>query len=228
MKNLKSSSVCTVVFAASMISMSSSLVQAAECDFKKPIGVCTGTIKVGKTAGSKKSFTTTLYVKSSAGACSKVEYFVDSTPYQTVLNNSNSDTESVFGTKPTIKSDVEVEKCTAYAIKGKDVVGEETSTSGQQSFAGHWTGSLRWMIVSSPATVDIAVQGSSARGTWVDGKSHVTTNFSTTIRSNRLSFSFTDQSGAPSQGVIVFQSNNAATFKVSGSGIEFVGKLRKE
>lgn len=102
---------------------------AVECNFSRPVGTCTGTISVLKTSGSKPSYAAEIRVSSSASACSKVEYYINSTPHQTVLKNASSDTESVSGTNPITRSDFRVSRCTTYETSGAGS-GENASTDG--------------------------------------------------------------------------------------------------
>ena len=53
---------------------------AADCDFDRPVGKCTPTITLKRAYGSVPSYGAELLVRSSARNCSKVEYFVNSTP----------------------------------------------------------------------------------------------------------------------------------------------------
>ncbi|MER9412364.1 hypothetical protein [Mesorhizobium sp. M0589] len=87
---------------------------AADCDFNQKIGSCAGTIEVLSTSGSKKSYAAELMIHSSAATCSRVEYYVNSTPYRTVLGGSNSEPESLSSTSPIQPKDVSVGRCTAY------------------------------------------------------------------------------------------------------------------
>lgn len=91
---------------------------AAECDFDKPVGSCTAQYKILSTSGSKPSFRAEISVHSSAPRCSKVEWYLDSTPHSTVLKAANSDTDSVFGTSPITAARISIQKCTVYAEKG--------------------------------------------------------------------------------------------------------------
>lgn len=91
---------------------------AAECDFQKEVGTCSGSIQILSSGGSKPSYSAEIRVTSSAPTCSKVEYYLDNTPNVTVLKSSNSEDESLFGTKPISKNNVTVRKCTAYASVG--------------------------------------------------------------------------------------------------------------
>ncbi len=88
-----------------------------ECDFEQPVSGCRGTIKVESTKGSKGSYSAEIIVSSSAPACSKVEFYLDNTPHQTVLKLTSSAQESVFGTNPISRKNFEVFKCTTYATQ---------------------------------------------------------------------------------------------------------------
>lgn len=107
---------------------------AAECDFDKPVGGCTASLKILSSSGSKPSFSAEILVSSSSKSCSKVEWFLDSTPQTTILKSQNSETESVFGTSAIKKNSISVQKCTAYAEK--DAPGSATSSARYGSCAG--------------------------------------------------------------------------------------------
>ncbi|MCZ7862584.1 hypothetical protein O9X98_14510 [Agrobacterium salinitolerans] len=92
---------------------------AAECDFQKEVGNCTGAIKLLKSGGSKPSYSAEIRVSSSAPSCSKVEYYLDNTPNTTVLKSGNSAEESLFGTKPITKGSISVTGCKQYASVGE-------------------------------------------------------------------------------------------------------------
>ncbi len=94
----------------------SAQVLSAECDCRETIGQCTGSVKVVKSFGSKPSFGAELIVRSSETICSKVEYFVDNTPYQTILVNSQSEPESTSGTSPVTQASITYKAC--YVCKG--------------------------------------------------------------------------------------------------------------
>lgn len=89
-------------------------VYGAECNFDKPIGGCQARISIDSTSGSKGSYSAEATVRSSAPSCSKVEYFVDSTPYTTVIKSGTSESESFFGTNPISKKSLKVLRCTAF------------------------------------------------------------------------------------------------------------------
>ncbi|MFK3779127.1 hypothetical protein [Agrobacterium sp. NPDC089420] len=87
------------------------------CDFQKRAGSCTGTIRLKSTSGSKPSYAARFRVSSSAPVCSKVEYYIDNTPHQTILQMTNSADESTFGTKPISRDNFEVKNCTTYEAR---------------------------------------------------------------------------------------------------------------
>jgi hypothetical protein len=104
-----------VVLAASL---PSEVIAAAQCNFDKPVGSCTGSISIESSGGSKPSYSAEITVHSSANACSKVEYYLDSTPNTTILRNSNAESESLFSTKPISKKNIKIKKCTEYEDQG--------------------------------------------------------------------------------------------------------------
>lgn len=87
---------------------------AQDCNFDKAVGVCTATISIDRSGGSKPSYSAEITIRSSASACSKVEWYLDSTSHRTVLGNSSSDTDSVFGTNPITKANFKIQSCTVF------------------------------------------------------------------------------------------------------------------
>lgn len=116
------------------LSLGTSKSLAVECNFSKQIGTCTGAISILRTQGAKPSFSAEIRVSSSASYCSKVEYYLDSTPHQTVLKNTSSDMESVFGTNPISSKNLSVSRCTTY-----EAIGASGSSSGQTTSANDCT-----------------------------------------------------------------------------------------
>lgn len=89
--------------------------QPFECDFEKRVGSCQAQIQIVGTSGSKGSYSAEIVVRSSAPACSKVDYHLDNTPQRTILRSTNSQEESVFGTKPISQKNFEVTGCAVFA-----------------------------------------------------------------------------------------------------------------
>lgn len=103
---------------------------ADECDFEKPIGGCTARIKLLSASGSKPSYRAEISVHSSAPRCSKVEWYLDSTPHSTILKSTNSDTDSIFGTSPITGKNISVQRCTIYAEKNGQSSGKTFARYG--------------------------------------------------------------------------------------------------
>ncbi|MCS4089223.1 hypothetical protein [Rhizobium sp. BK176] len=106
---------------------------AADCNFDKPVGRCTGSVEVLSSGGSEPSFTAEIKITSSAPSCSKVEYYLDSTPQTTILRGGNSGQESLFGTTPILRTSIEVQNCTVYedaAVGTKDTNDAKNSLKG--------------------------------------------------------------------------------------------------
>ncbi|WP_349962567.1 hypothetical protein [Rhizobium sp. ZPR3] len=203
---------------------------AGDCDFGRPIGKCTPTITLERTRGSAPSYGAELLVRSSARKCSKVEYFVNSTPYETVLSNSNADTESLFGSKPILKQDIRASRCTAYASKGEPgpraAIPKEAM--GQGGFPGHWSGHVRWLFVSDATDIVVSARGSNVTGTWHDGKSGFNTPFTGLISGNTLMFNYVAQ-GDGSQGTatMVLTGQNTASITFAAAPATFSGTLTR-
>lgn len=102
------------IFIASCLFAIPSVSFAQECNFDKKVGSCTGSIQILSTSGSAKSYSAEIAIKSTAGSCSKVEYYLHNTPQTAIIRSSGVEHESVFGTKPLKKSDIRVIQCTAY------------------------------------------------------------------------------------------------------------------
>ena len=202
----------------------------SSCDFDKPVSGCTARIEFQKTRGSGKSYSAEIEVHSSSPRCSKVDYLVDSTPYSTTLGNSASEHETLFASRPIQRQDIRVEKCTSYASTDKRSRKPEADVPGaisNRDFAGHWTGSLRWLLVASPMALDIQVNGNHATGSSLDEKLNYRVPIDGTISGNTLMFKFNQRDQGTATGKLVLDSATSATFSTSGSGITFSGKVHK-
>lgn len=96
---------------SALLAASPVLAFANQCDCQTVVGTCQGAVQVTKAFGSAPSYGAEVEIYSSERVCSKVEYFVDGTPYQTMLVNRNKDTENVFGTSPISSSSVRFSAC---------------------------------------------------------------------------------------------------------------------
>ncbi|WFU07459.1 hypothetical protein QA648_36660 (plasmid) [Rhizobium sp. CB3171] len=214
-----------------MIAYSVAMVaNAADCDFGRPIGKCTPTITLERAYGSAPSYGAELLVRSSARNCSKVEYFVNSTPYETVLKNKNADTESLFGTKPVSSRDIRISGCTAYANKSDSSSHGAAPATGMvaSGFSGHWAGQVRWLFVADPADIVISTRGSTVTGTWHDGKSGFNTPFSGSVNGNTLTFNYVAQGdGSHGTATMTMTGQNTATIRFAAAPATFSGALTR-
>jgi hypothetical protein len=182
-----------------------------------------------RTYGSKKSYGAEIVVHTSVGQCSRVEYYVDSTPYQTVFANSRAEPESLFGTKPISRKDITVDRCTTFASAGDSSSSHPSrnhAASGS-GLSGHWSGTVHWLFVTSGADVDVNVQGSRATGTWKDGKSGGVVPFSGTVSGSSLRFEVTVQDGSTTTATLAATGANTASFVLANRSATFSGTLTK-
>lgn len=110
----------------------------AECNFDTPVGGCIGTVKLLNSGGAKPSFSAEIEITSSAGACSKVVYLVNSTPYTAIIRSDGVEHESLFGTSPIKRKDLTVSKCTAYAQPGAGQKNTSNDPASHISVDGAW------------------------------------------------------------------------------------------
>lgn len=78
---------------------------APSCDCTKIVDKCSASISV-KPSGTKGSYSAELKIQSSAPWCSKVDYFIDNTPYFNILAGTNSDIDSAWGQRPITKDSI--------------------------------------------------------------------------------------------------------------------------
>lgn len=144
---------------------------ASECDCTKIIGKCNGAIEFVKSFGSAPSYGAEIYVHSSEAQCSRVDYYVDSTPYQSYFNGSIKEFETLFGTKPISAKDVTYEACYLCTKVGSapEVVSSSDAPVGID-FSGAWVYRERnifGFVNSGP--VNLVVKAGQISGSW-DGK----------------------------------------------------------
>lgn len=83
---------------------------------QKIVGSCMASIEFVKSFDSKPSYGAEIIVHSSESTCSKVEYYLDNTPYQTVLVSRQSEPESLFGSSPIKEKNVKLSSCKICAV----------------------------------------------------------------------------------------------------------------
>lgn len=171
-------------------------VAMAECDFDEAVGSCSASISIDSTSGSKGSYSAEATVRSSAGSCSKVEYYLDNTSHTTVIKNGSSTDESFFGQKPISKKSIQIKKCTQFASKGSGSKasgkgdGQAAGATGPKYFEGRWKGFVGLLIVGGPVELDIKVNGNRATGISDFPTNNVSERIDGSIQGNVLRYSY--------------------------------------
>ncbi|HEX7907806.1 MAG TPA: hypothetical protein VF534_06915 [Paraburkholderia sp.] len=106
--------------------------------------------------GSNKNYGAEIVVHSSERTCSKVEYLVNSTPYQNIVANATSEQQSLFGTSSITAKDVVFQRCLICkptssadsqqrpgAASGTSVSSDNSATRSADRFSGVWAGDSR-------------------------------------------------------------------------------------
>jgi len=82
------------------------------CDCQQPVGACSASIAVKPVeATTLGSYAAELKFTSSAPACSKVNYYVDGTPYFNVLVSGNTGTDNIWGPKQINRANITEISC---------------------------------------------------------------------------------------------------------------------
>ncbi|MBP2235249.1 hypothetical protein J2Z31_001741 [Sinorhizobium kostiense] len=197
------------------------------CDFDQPTGACRGSISIDSVSGSKGSYSAELTVKSSAGSCSKVEYYLDNTPQVTVIRNAGSESESVFGTRPITRKSLAVKKCTSYA-KSKGSGGNDKQAAGPKFFEGRWQGSVGMLLIRATLVLDLSVDGNRVTGTATAPHNGETYSIDGTVTGGVLSYTYAQPiGGAPATVRITKKSANSISYAGSGDGITLSGTLQR-
>lgn len=108
--------------------------QADDCDCRKTIGQCSATFTVSNVTESVagKSYAADVNLTSSQPKCSKISFYVDNTPYISVLNTTNVSVENVFGTAPIGLNNVSIDYCRVCQT-GAQVSAQENSSDSMSS-----------------------------------------------------------------------------------------------
>ena len=102
--------------------------------------------------------------------CSKVEYFVDNLPSQTILSNKNKEVESAFGTKPINQESIVYSAC--YVCKNLDEKDDKANAKNSERekespFNGHWVASDRNIMgFKNTLIYDVTVKNNQITGSY--------------------------------------------------------------
>jgi hypothetical protein len=148
----RSHSACrTALMLAAVIAMSSAphAARAAEpsCDCQQSVGTCSASIAVKPVeATTLGSYASELRFTSSAPACSKVNYYVDGTPYFNVLVNGNTGADTIWGQKQISRTnitEISCQVCKQVAMTPAPVPVEKKPENTELKptlFDGQWAG----------------------------------------------------------------------------------------
>ena len=161
------------------------------CDCTQIVGSCEASIRVEPT-GTAPSYGAKLRFTSTAPICSKISYFVDSTPYFNILSRGNTDEDSVFGTKPVTRdtiTDVRCQVCkTLAAVTPQSSDGRNEAQARTAAVAGQW-------VDSQGADIQLTVSGNRLSGTLTQPGFRALPIESGTVDGERFEFTFRDYGG---------------------------------
>ncbi len=196
---------------------------AEQCDCQIIVGRCDGAIAFISSYGSKPSYGAEIVVHSSERTCSKVEYYLDNTPHQTVLVNTNKVPESLFGTSPITEKSVTFRSCSICArVDGAS--SSKRNSAGSESkqpdeFSGTWIGSgSNSLGFSRHHTVTITPTGENQYQVAAELRSALTSNRdggTATAQGKTLSYSIR---GGAVNCSLTLQSATSMRYECSGSG----------
>ncbi|WP_064674824.1 hypothetical protein [Pandoraea faecigallinarum] len=134
--------------------------QGNNCDCQQIVGTCSVSVSVIPTESKKGSYGADLKFTSSAPICSKVDYYVDGTPYFTILSQGNHGEDRVFGQKPITRANLSDVSCRVCKRAGGASPEKQPGDAGQTqvpeaSLAGRWlmTVSCSWTLSDEPFEV---------------------------------------------------------------------------
>lgn len=137
------SSVCSGLILLSYFTVLPLAYAANDCDCSVVVGKCLGAVEFIKGYGSNKNYGAEIMVHSSELSCSKVDYYVDNTPYSTILKNKTSGVESLFGTSPIKSKNITFSTCSVCKKKQSDTSNGNPASRAMKDidkFVGTWSG----------------------------------------------------------------------------------------
>ncbi|VVE68812.1 hypothetical protein PCA31118_03047 [Pandoraea captiosa] len=136
--------------------------QGNTCDCQQIVDTCAVSVSLIPTESTKGSYGADLKFTSSAPVCSKVDYYVDGTPYFTILSQGNRGEDRVFGQKPITRSTISEISCrVCRRVDGnvdKSTTGSKPTSGGSQVTMFRPSGE-RGSAVSNQVLVDGSAVG---------------------------------------------------------------------
>ncbi|SUA73872.1 Uncharacterised protein [Pandoraea pnomenusa] len=134
--------------------------QGNNCDCQQIVGTCAVSVSVIPTESTKGSYGADLKFTSSAPICSKVDYYVDGTPYFTILSQGNRGEDRVFGQKPITRANLSSVSCQVCKRAGAPTDNSGRAASADQQpqkidLSGTWNSVQTCSYGSGTSTMTI-------------------------------------------------------------------------
>ncbi|VVE69273.1 hypothetical protein PPN31119_03230 [Pandoraea pnomenusa] len=192
--------------------------QGNNCDCQQIVGTCSVSVSVIPTESTKGSYGADLKITSSAPTCSKVDYFVDGTPYFTILSRGNRGEDRVFGQKPITRANISGIACHVCKVQPAPGNADSNRQEGNESVESQ----------SSNGRAEAFLQG-----TWCSDTGSVHTVIK--VAGSNVTFAASYEGGPPSHnsGVLVplgndefefRRGNGTDRFRLDGSGFRWIGR----
>ncbi len=170
---------CHPIFAVAIAALlaipSATLAQGNNCDCQEIVGSCSASISVVPTESTKGSYGADINIQSTVPNCAKVDYYVDGTPYFTILSQGNRGSDRVFGPKPITRANVSDVSCKVCKRAGESNVKPPQDRGGSDAMqpasdkpidlTGSWsvhqacnygTGSATWQLAQEAGGTSIS------------------------------------------------------------------------
>lgn len=152
------------------------IAQGNNCDCQQIVGTCQASISVAPTGSRSGSYGADLMIQSTAPICSKVDYYVDNTPYFTILSQGNKGDDRVFGQKPITRRSISEIQCRICQRVDQQHRDNDLSIAERKSLSGRWhaeacPGAPGWWGGGGPprdVTVTLSVQNGQVTGELAD------------------------------------------------------------
>ena len=182
------------------------IAHAQSCDFDKVAGTCTAnyTLQNVRNDPNKVNSAAEVRLISSGGECSKVTFYVDSTPYLSVFDHKNTAVEQIFGTTTITNQSVSIDSCQTYATKD-----DSKKDSSDEKAAADDSGGVSRMFNDAAANPDFDPTQSDARFDQLIGGSSPSTQASDGSSGNEALGVFLSVLGGAAQGLSAVQAANS-------------------
>lgn len=120
------------------LSASASLRAENLCNCQKITGSCSASIKINSVKGKAPSYSAEYSITSTVSSCSKVSYYIDGTPYFSILANTNRTNESTFGSSPINMKSFSGLTCQVCEVNSNGGGNNQSAGSSNSNDASAW------------------------------------------------------------------------------------------